>query len=78
MTAEERQQVLQIVLAHERTMAVCRLCAETTRDLAAEVKRGGIPSRDDLAQTITEAEDALNDLARVREEVDRLKRAFAR
>ena len=78
MTAEERQQVLQIVLAHEQTIAVCRACAETTRDLAAEVKRGGVPSRDDLARTITEAEDALNDLAKVRGEVDRLKREFAR
>jgi hypothetical protein len=78
MTAEERQQVLQIVLAHEQTIAVCRACAETTRDLAAEVKRGGMPSRDDLARTVTEAEDALNDLAKVRGEVDRLKREFAR
>ena len=78
MTAEERQQVFQIVLAHEQTIAVCRACAETTRDLAAEVKRGGVPSRDDLARTITEAEDALNDLAKVRGEVDRLKREFAR
>jgi hypothetical protein len=78
MTAEERQQVLRMVLAHEQTIAVCRACAETTRDLAAEVKRGGIPSRHDLARTITEAEDALNDLAKVRGEVDRLKHEFAR
>ncbi len=78
MTAEERQQVLQIVQAHEQTIAVCRACAETTRDLAAEVKRGGVPSRDDLARTITEAEDALSDLAKVRGEVDRLKREFGR
>ena len=78
MTADERQQVLQIVLAHEKTIAVCRACAETTRDLAAEVKRGGMPSRDDLARTITEAEDAISDLGRVRDEVERLKRAFAR
>jgi hypothetical protein len=77
MTADERQQVLQIVLAHERTITVGRACAETTRDLAAEVKRGGMPSRDDLARTITEAEEALSDLAKVRGEVDRLKRAFA-
>ncbi len=78
MTADERQQVLQIVLAHEKTIAVCRACAEATRDLAAEVKRGGMPSRDDLARTITEAEDAISDLGRVRDEVERLKRAFAR
>jgi hypothetical protein len=78
MTADERQQVLRIVLAHEKTIAVCRACAETTRDLAAEVKRGGMPSRDDLARTITEAEDAISDLGRVRDEVERLKRAFAR
>ena len=78
MTADERQQVLQIVVAHEKTIAVCRACAETTRDLAAEVKRGGMPSRDDRARTITEAEDAISDLGRVRDEVERLKRAFAR
>ncbi len=78
MTADERQQVLRIVLAHEKTIAVCRACAETTRDLAAEVKRGGMPSRDDLARTITEAEDAISDLGRLRDEVERLKRAFAR
>jgi hypothetical protein len=78
MTAAERQQVLQIILAHEKTIAVCRACAETTRDLAAEVKRGGMPSRDDLARTITEAEEAIGDLGRVRDEVERLKRAFAR
>lgn len=78
MTADERQQVLQIVLAHEKTIAICRACAETTRDLAAEVKRGGTPSRDDLARTITAAEEALNDLTTVRNEVARLKRVFAR
>ncbi len=78
MTADERQQVLQIVLAHEKTIAVCRACAETTRDLAAEVKRGGTPSRADLARTITAAEEALNDLTSVRNEVERLKRVFAR
>ena len=78
MTADERQQVLQIVLAHEKTIAICRACAETTRDLAAEVKRGGTPPRDDLARTITAAEEALNDLTSVRNEVERLKRVFAR
>ena len=44
MTADERREFLKVVLAHERTVAVCEACAETTRDLAAEVKRGGMPA----------------------------------
>ena len=33
-----------LIDAHEHTLQVCRACAETTRDLAWEVKRGSIPS----------------------------------
>ena len=62
MTADERREFLKVVLAHERTVAVCEACAETTRDLAAEVKRGGVPQRQHLADTITEAENVLQDL----------------
>jgi hypothetical protein len=76
MTAEERAAFLQILAAHERTVQVCRACAETTRDLAAEVKRGGVPQREQLAATITAAEDVLNDLHAVSAEVQRLKTAF--
>jgi predicted metal-binding protein len=76
MTPQERDAFLQILSAHERTVAVCRACAETTRDLAAEVKRGGVPARDQLAATITEAETVLDDLRAVSAEVQRLKAAL--
>jgi hypothetical protein len=78
MTPEERAAFLQILAAHERTVEVCRACAETTRDLAAEVKRGGLPPRDQLATTITAAEDVLNDLQGVSAELQRLRTAFGR
>ena len=50
MTPEERAAFLEILTAHERTVEVCRACAETTRDLAAEVKRGSVPAREHLAR----------------------------
>jgi hypothetical protein len=59
--------------AHAQTLAICEACASTTRDLAAEVKRGGIPSPADLQQTIDEAERVLDELAAVRVEVERLR-----
>jgi hypothetical protein len=77
MTPEERAGFLQILNAHERTVEVCRACAETTRDLAAEVKRGSMPAREQLAATITEAEDVLRDLRAVSAEVQRLKATVA-
>jgi hypothetical protein len=73
MTPDDRLEFLEILLAHERTVDVCEACAETTRDLAAEVKRGGLPTRDHLAQTITAAEQVLGDLRGVRAEIQRLK-----
>jgi hypothetical protein len=78
MTADERTAFLQILAAHERTVEVCRTCAETTRDLAAEVKRGSVPPREHLAATITEAENVLTELRHVGVEVRRLKAAFER
>jgi hypothetical protein len=72
MTAEDLQEFQKILRAHHRTIEVCRACAETTRDLAAEVKRGGVPARQHLAETITAAEDVLNDLRGVEAEVQRL------
>jgi len=72
MTAEDRQEFVKILRAHHQTIQVCRACAETTRDLAAEVKRGGVPARQHLADTITAAEDVLNDLRGVENEVQRL------
>lgn len=72
MTREERREFLKILAAHAETVSVAEACATTTRDLAAEVKRGGVPKRDDLQRTLDEAERALAGLARVRQEVERL------
>ena len=72
MTHQERQEFLKILHAHAQTIAVCEACATTTRDLAAEVKRGGVPPREDLQRTVDEAERVLLDLGGVREEVERL------
>ena len=57
-------------------MTICEACAATTRDLATEVARGGAPRPADLKTTITEAERTLADLARVREEIERLMSAI--
>ena len=62
-----------ILDAHAQTLAICEACAVTTRDLAAEVKRGGVPSAADLQQTIEEAERVLTELAAVKAEVERLR-----
>lgn len=78
MRADDRQEFMKILRAHQRTLDVCRACAETTRDLAAEVKRGGMPSRESLAHTITTAEDVLNDLRIVEAELKRLIAQVAR
>jgi hypothetical protein len=56
-------------------VAICEACATTTRDLAAEVARGGVPRPADLKTTISEAERTLADMARVREEIERLMAA---
>jgi hypothetical protein len=76
MTREERREFLKILEAHAQTIAICEACAVTTRDLAAEVKRGGAPPPADLGHTIATAEQVLSDLAGVREEVERLMTAF--
>jgi hypothetical protein len=72
MTRDERLEFLKILQAHAQTVAICEACATTTRDLAAEVARGGMPPVDALRATIVEAERVLHDLASVREEVERL------
>jgi hypothetical protein len=76
VTRDERQEFLKILQAHAQTIAVCEACAATTRDLAAEVARGSVPARDDLIHTVGQAEQVLNDLSQVREEVERLIAAF--
>ena len=76
MTDDERAEIDRIIDAHEQTVAVCRACAETTRDLAWEVKRGALPTPDALAQTITEAERVLADLGQVELALARMKAAL--
>ena len=76
MTDQERAEVTRIIDAHEQTVAVCRACAETTRDLAWEVKRGARPSDEALAQTIAEAERVLADLGQVELALARMKAAL--
>jgi hypothetical protein len=77
MSPDDRREFLKILRAHADTIAICDACATTTRDLAAEVKRGGAPSKDALVATIDEAERVLADLAEVRAEVERLIRSLA-
>ena len=76
MTPEEKYEVLQILEAHERTLAVCRACAETTRDLAWEVKRGNAPDAEALRRTIEESDRVLDDLGRVEIAIAQMKAAL--
>ena len=62
MTPEEQQEVRRLIDAHEHTLRMCRACAETTRDLAWEVKRGSIPGPEALAATLAEVERVLDDI----------------
>ena len=72
MTRQDREEFLKVLHAHAQTIAICEACAATTRDLAAEVKRGGVPAPQDLKQTVEEAERVLADLAKTRDVVERL------
>ena len=65
MTPEEQHEVRRLIDAHEHTLRVCRACAETTRDLAWEVKRGHLPDAESLAATLAEVERVLADLGQV-------------
>jgi hypothetical protein len=76
MSPEEKQEVLHIIEAHERTLAVCRACAETARDLAWEVKRGNTPDPAALRQTIDESERVLADLGRLEIAIAEMKAAL--
>ena len=76
MTSQEREQFLRILQAHAQTVAIGEACATTPRAPAAEVERGGTPNRNDLLATVAAAERALEDLAGVREEVERLLSAM--
>jgi hypothetical protein len=77
VTRDERNEFLKVLHAHAQTVEICEACAATTRDLAAEVQRGGVPKREDLQHTVDEAEKVLADLASVRDELRRLMIEFS-
>ena len=76
MTPDEQQEVRRLIDAHEHTLQVCRACAETTRDLAWEVKRGSVPSPEALAATLDEVERILADLGQVEIAIAEMKSAL--
>ena len=76
MSPQDRQELIKVLQAHAQTVAMCEACATTTRDLAAEVARGGVPRAADLNTTVAEAARTLVDLAGVREEIERLMAAL--
>jgi hypothetical protein len=76
MTDDEREELRRLLAAHERTLAVCRACAETTRDLAWEVRRGRVPDADALERTIREAESVIADLGRMEMAIAEMKSAL--
>ena len=76
MTPEEHEEVRRLIDAHERTLQICRACAETTRDLAWEVKRGGTPSPEALTATLAEVERVLDDLGKVEIAIAEMKAAL--
>ena len=76
MTDDEKQEVLHLLEAHERTIAICRACAHTARDLAWEVKRGSVPAAGELGKTIEEAERVLDDLGKMEIALAQLKAAL--
>jgi hypothetical protein len=76
VTPEEKHEVLHIIEAHERTLAVCRACAETARDLAWEIKRGSAPDAEALRVTIEESERVLADLGKVEMAIAKMKAAL--
>ena len=76
MTPDQQQEVRRLIDAHEHTLQVCRACAETTRDLAWEVKRGSVPSPEALAATLDEVERILAELGQVEIAIAEMKAAL--
>ena len=76
MTPDEQQEVRRLIDAHEHTLQVCRACAETTRDLAWEVKRGSVPSAEALTATLAEVERILVELGQVEVAIAEMKAAL--
>ena len=76
MTDEEKQEVLHLLEAHQRTVEICRACANTAKDLAWEVKRGSVPAPAELKRTIEEADRVLDDLGKMEIAIAQLKAAL--
>jgi ATP-dependent protease Clp ATPase subunit len=76
VTPEEQEEVRRLIEAHEHTLHICRACAETTRDLAWEVKRGHVPSAESLAATLAEVERVLDDIGKVEVTIAQMKAAL--
>ena len=76
MTPDEQEEVRRLIEAHEHTVQVCRACAETTRDLAWEVKRGSVPPPEALAATLAEVERVLAELGQVEIAIAEMKAAL--
>jgi len=76
MTPDEQDEVRRLIDAHEQTLQVCRACAETTRDLAWEVKRGSVPPPEALAATLAEVERVLTELGQVEIAIAEMKAAL--
>ncbi|HXG90139.1 MAG TPA: hypothetical protein VNJ02_17565 [Vicinamibacterales bacterium] len=76
MTPEETQEILHLIDAHERTLAICRACAQTTCDLAWEIKRGGLPDAEALRTTIAESERVLAELGQIEIAIAEMKAAL--
>ena len=76
MTPDQQQEVRRLIDAHEHTLQVCRACAETTRDLAWEVKRGSVPSPEALAATLDEVGRILAELGQVEIAIAEMKSAL--
>ena len=76
MSPNEQQEVRRLIDAHERTLQICRACAETTRDLAWEVKRGSVPPPGALSATLTEVDRVLEDLGQIEVAIAEMKAAL--
>jgi len=73
---EEKLEILQLIEAHERTLAICRACAQTARDLAWEITHGATPDPNALRQTIEESERVLAELGRIEIAIAEMKAAL--
>ena len=73
MTDDEKSEVLHLLESHERTLQICRACAETTRDLAWQVRRGSVPDGSQLGLTVDEADRVLEELGRIEIAIARMK-----